>query len=104
MPRRRPGNQVHIGTILKAPFTIARRVRYAFDMLMLAAAALAASTATNAGLASPKPTVQSRATVRIVSGASVRFTGPREQDIPRVRQAQIRTTEGPRRAQLIEFE
>jgi hypothetical protein len=50
------------------------------------------------------PVVQARATVRIVSGARVRFGEGASSDVPASHERWIRTTMGIQPAKLIEFE
>jgi predicted subunit of tRNA(5-methylaminomethyl-2-thiouridylate) methyltransferase len=73
-------------------------------MLLLAAAAIAVSAPDSAPRTAVAPTVQARATVRILAGTRIRFEGRRDRATPSLRAAQIRTLEGRQPAQLIEFE
>ena len=72
-------------------------------MLWLAAAALTAST-----LQPPHPNmvaaVQAKATVRIVSGARIKFGSTGDPALPKVRKTVLRTNGTVQPAQLIEFE
>ena len=73
-------------------------------MLLLAAAAIAASSPQNNWQASTGAVVQARATIRIVSGARLKWDEKQSADIPRPRVTVIKTADGLERAKLIEFE
>ena len=73
-------------------------------MLLLAATVLASSAPIEDARPARAAVAEARATVRILSGTRIRFDAPEDSDLPRVHQAQIQTVEGPRQAQLIEFE
>jgi hypothetical protein len=72
-------------------------------MMLLAAAALAASPSAGA-LPASRAVAQARATVRIVRAVRVSFDGRPADDLPPARRSKIGTADGPRTAQLIEFE
>ena len=73
-------------------------------MLLFAAAAIALTGPQDAPRVAPAATVQATAAVRIVRAARIRFDGQRDSDTPAPRRAHIRTADGPKPAQLIEFE
>jgi hypothetical protein len=74
-------------------------------MLLLAAAALAASPPQNASPAPTSAVVQARATVRIVSAARLQWGEHRpNSDVPAPRTTTVQTLNGPQPAKLIEFE
>lgn len=73
-------------------------------MLLLAAAALVASPPQNVIYPNNGPVVQSRATVRIVSGVRLQWNEQRPGTAPTMRSALIRTDTGLQQAKLIEFE
>jgi hypothetical protein len=73
-------------------------------MLLLAAAAIAASTPHNNWQPSAGAVVQARAFVRIVSGARLKWDDKPSGDVPRPRMTIIKTAEGAKKAKLIEFE
>ena len=71
-------------------------------MLWLAAAAIAASAPTSAP---PAPVaVQARASVRIVSGARVRFDGARSDQVPPPHETIVHSDGAAQRQRLVEFE
>ena len=72
-------------------------------MLLLAAAAIAASAPADTRRAPLAPVVQARAAVRIVRGERIRFN-PHGKQVAPARWTQIRTPVGRQPAQLIEFE
>ena len=73
-------------------------------MMLLAAPALLAATAGSPATAS-RARVQATATVRILSGARINWDkANKNNDMPQVRQAIVRTESGPQPARLIEFE
>ena len=74
-------------------------------MIIGIAAAVLLAAAPQDGPAQPSVVAKAQATVRIVSG--VRLTlqqSGNAADVPKVRSATIRTSEGPQPAKLIEFE
>ena len=87
------------GTILKPPFTIRPGRRYDRAMLLLAAAALAGVHPPHAG-----PIVQARATVRILSGARLRFGEKPGPGVPPPRDTILVLGGTAKPARLIEFE
>jgi len=73
-------------------------------MIAIAAFALAALNQPAPDM-SVRPTVQARATVRIVSGVQLRFAGPASADAPKLRNAVVRGQGIDRsKAKLYEFE
>ena len=85
-------------------FTIWRCTRYVLTMLFLAAAAIAASTQQPPIRGPVAPTVQARATIRILSGATVRFGEARADGEGTQRDTTIRTDGSVKTAKLIEFQ
>jgi hypothetical protein len=73
-------------------------------MLLLAAAAIAASAPNSEQGPVARPIVQARAAVRIVSAARLHLDGLPGQDAPAWRLALIKTAAGLEQAKLIEFE
>ncbi len=73
-------------------------------MILIAAAAIAASTPTAAPVRSPAAVVQARASVRIISGVRLRLDGQPNRDAPAARETVIRTGGTARPVRLIEFE
>jgi len=73
-------------------------------MLLFAAAALAVSPQPEAAHAYVGPTVQARATIRIISGARLSFGDPESSQGPPPRETLLRTDGGSQPAKLIEFE
>jgi len=93
------------GTGLKTSFTMPSAARYAFDMLLLFAAALAPTNAPPPW--SHKPAValvQARATVRIISGASLQLGRRNEIEGQHLRNTRVDTPGGVQPARLLEFE
>ena len=91
MPSRRSRN----GTVLNAPFTIARPPRYMGEMLLFAA--LAASAVAQPPIERPGPALvrQATATVRIVSGTRIRFGKPdAEASGTQINDRQVRESDG----------
>jgi len=92
------------GTAVKTSFTISVGARYAWCMMIIAAAAVFAAVPSN------EPTrtsaiVQARATVRIISGARLKLShGNGDGETPQRRSAIILTNAGRQAAELIEFE
>jgi hypothetical protein len=73
-------------------------------MLLLAAAALAASTVPDGPVRPPGATVRATASVRILSSATIRFDEPGA-GLPRIRLSQLRGPAGELQPiRLIEFE
>ena len=73
-------------------------------MLLLAAAALAATASPNGTPPAAGATVRATASVRILSSATIRFDHL-EAGLPRLRLSQVRTADGERQPiRLIEFE
>ncbi len=71
-------------------------------MLWRASAAIAASSPT--ATAPVGASAQARATVRVISGVTLRLTGEPSAEAPRPRTAIVRTEGPPKRVRLIEFE
>lgn len=74
-------------------------------MLLLAAAALSASSPP--GMPHPRTgaTIQAVATIRVIAGARLSFRGPNDPAVPRARDCMINTRDGQQKpARLIEFE
>ena len=94
------------GTGLKTSFTMLLPARYATAMLLLLAAAAAASANAPPPWAhrSAVPMVQASATVRILSGASLRLGHRSDIDGQRLRDTRVETRDGIRPARLLEFE
>ncbi len=98
-----PLGQSHRGTSLKTFFTISVGGRYDCAMLLLAAAAIAASAPDNT--ARTPAIVQARATVQIVVGARLHWDQAQQtNDVPPARTTVVHTVDGPQPAKLIEFE
>ena len=73
--------------------------------MMLIASAAAVLAASADVPRRPAPTVQARATVRILSGVRLKLgEDSARRDGPAVRDATVRTTDGRQPAKLIEFE
>ena len=73
--------------------------------MLILAAAIAASTSLGGTSTTASPAaVQATATVRIISGVHIHFDESRSNELPKLRQAEIRTADGPQQAKLIEFE
>jgi uncharacterized membrane protein len=97
---------LRFGTKVNALFTLMRRARYAFAMLLLfaAAAALAASPPSN-GWSPSSAAVSAQATVRIISGAVLRLgKGPQTGDAPLAQATYVHLSGMAQPAKLIEFE
>jgi hypothetical protein len=95
---------LHFGTKVNSVFTLARRSRYAFAMLVLAAAILAAPPPA-APSARASASAQAIATVRIISGAVLRLgEGPRSGIAPMAQDTVVHADGALRPARLIEFE
>ena len=93
------------GTGLKTSFTMPLPARYAIAMLLLLAAAAASASAPPPWAhRSAVPVVQARATVRILSGASLRLGHRSDIEGQRLRDTHVETREGIRPARLLEFE
>jgi len=93
------------GTGLKTSFTMPAAARYAFDMLLLFAAALASANAPPPW--SHKPAVamvQARATVRIISGVTLRLGHRNDVEGQHLRNTRVDTPGGIQPARLLEFE
>jgi len=76
--------------------------RYASRMLLLAAAIIAANAPAPM---EPRPAVaQARASVRIISGARVKFDGTPDRDVPAAHEAVVHTDGKAHGARLVEFE
>jgi hypothetical protein len=73
-------------------------------MLLLLAAAIAASPPRQSLSEPTRELVQARATVRIVSGARLNWDQGAKGDQPTARMTMIRTAQGEQQARLIEFE
>jgi hypothetical protein len=73
-------------------------------MVLLAAAAIAASSPQGAPISSVGPHIQARATVRIISGVRIHFGVDGSADAPAARDTVVHTEDAPRPAKLIEFE
>jgi hypothetical protein len=75
-------------------------------MLLLTAAAIAASAPSTAPSASVGAAAQATATIRVISGVRLSFSGEQQDvDIPRPRQTVITTADAQQQpAKLIEFE
>src|SRR5687767_708007 len=98
MRRFRPG----AGRRVKSLFTIRAAVRY--DRAMLIAALLAISSPVEPRPAAA-PQRQAQATVRIVAAAALRFAEIEKTSPDRLRDALIRSPDGPPQpARLVEFE
>lgn len=94
----------HKGTRLKTSFTMSRPARYRWAMLLLAAAAIAASIPQGAPQVVARASVQARATVRIISGAEIRFAQQSTPDVPAARETLIRNNGVAQPAKLVEFQ
>ena len=81
-----------------------RRARYVVAMLFLTAAAIAASAQPQPMRGPVAPSVQARATIRILSGATVRFGEARADGDGTRRDTTIRTDGSVQAAKLIEFQ
>ena len=81
-----------------------RRARYVFAMLFLAAAAVAASAQQPPVRGPVAPSAQARATIRILSGATVRFGQVRADGDGIERNTIIRTEGSAQTVKLIEFQ
>jgi hypothetical protein len=99
----------HSGTELKTFFTMAAGARYAGAMLLLFAAGLA--TPSLPPSAPPPwahrpvmPVVQARATVRILSGVTLRLGHASPVEGQRLRVTHVTTADGVQPARLVEFE
>jgi hypothetical protein len=73
-------------------------------MLILAAVALVAAAPQPAPQAPVAANVQAQATIRIVSGVEVRFSGATSADAPPLRNSTIQTNGATQPARLVEFE
>jgi len=102
--RRAPAIGTIMGQSLKPRLPLASDCVTPVVMLLLTAASIAALAPSAPSRPAPAAVVQARATVRIVNGVRLRFDGERNDDVPPLKTARIITAEGPRPAQLIEFE
>jgi hypothetical protein len=73
-------------------------------MLLLAAAAIAASASQSPASGPVVPRVQARVTIRILAGATVKFGEARDQNEAEARTTTIRTEGSARPAKLMEFQ
>ena len=93
------------GTGLKTSFTMPAAARYAFDMLLLFAAALASANAPPPWSHKPAvAVVQARATVRILSGATLQLGHRNDIAGQHLRNTRVDTPVGVQLARLLEFE
>ena len=106
MAGRRPINLVHNGTILKALFTNMNGSRYVSVMLwIVAATALAASPAQSSGWQPSSSTAQATASIRIISGVTLKLDAVENLGAPAAHDSMVTTETGlVRPARLIEFE
>jgi len=73
-------------------------------MLVLAAAALAAAAPQPAPQVAATARVQAQATIRIIAGVEVRFSGASTRDAPPPRNSTIQANGSTQPARLVEFE
>ena len=101
MLRLRAAGSIQNGTIVKALFTIGPGWRLALLMVLIVAAALAASSPPAVAPA----TVQATATVRIVAAVRLKLDAPKNLGAPDGHDAVLRLSDGSAQpAKLIEFE
>lgn len=97
-------NPSRAGTRVKALFTIACVARYAFGMVIFAAAMLAATLVPQA-VAPVSPERQARATVTILTSSTLRFAEIERTQPKSLRESRVRGADGTvEKIKLVEFQ